>query len=96
MHEFEWTSSLAKFSPNFTDLAISLFIGYVRLTVSIFGKAKKSISIEVPICLFYFDEWRLNILEPKRVAFGLKTRCRRRLDPTNEEVKMSRAHKGKH
>jgi len=35
------THGLAKFSPNFTGLAVSFFSGYVRLAVSIVFKAKK-------------------------------------------------------
>jgi len=35
------THGLAKFSSDFTGLAVSFFSGYVRLAVSIFFKAKK-------------------------------------------------------
>jgi len=35
------TMGFAKFSPNFTGLAVSFFSGYLRLAVSIFFKAKK-------------------------------------------------------
>jgi len=56
------TNGLAKFSPNFTGLAISFFSGYVRLAVSIlltklsrsldFFKAKKVVKYRFAF-LFY-------------------------------------------
>jgi len=45
------TNGLAKFSPNFTGLAISFFSGYVRLAVSIFLRLRKSSSTDL---LFFF------------------------------------------
>ena len=44
------TLGLARFSPNFTGLAVSFFSGYVRLAVSIFFKAKKVVKYR----FFYF------------------------------------------
>ena len=41
------THGLAKFSLNFTGLAVSFFSGYVRLTVSIFFKASTDLFIFV-------------------------------------------------
>ena len=46
---------LSKFSSNFTDLAISLFSGYVRLAASIFGKPKEVSKYQF-VCFILIDD----------------------------------------